>query len=95
MNQCDRGVAHYGTESGDVGFAAIRIWCFQIGVDKKGTTRDAQVSAVAALDEPIRRRLYDYVVGQPDPVSRDQAAAALAVPHSTAAFHLNRFVDRD
>jgi hypothetical protein len=36
------------------------------GVDKAGTTPDAQVSAVAALDEPIRRRLYDYVVGQPD-----------------------------
>ena len=64
-------------------------------MDKGGTTRDAQISAVAALDEPIRRRLYDYVVGQPDLVSRNQAAAALAVPHSTAAFHLNRLVDRD
>ena len=63
-------------------------------MDKGGTTRDAQICAVAALDEPIRRRLYDYVVGQPDPVSRDQAAAALAVPHSTAAFHLDRLVDR-
>ena len=56
---------------------------------------ESQISAVAALDEPTRRRLYDYVVGQPDLVSRDQAAAALAVPHSTAAFHLNRLVDWD
>jgi predicted ArsR family transcriptional regulator len=64
-------------------------------MDEAGTTRDAQISAVAALDEPIRRWLYDYVVGQPDPVSRDQAAAALAVPRSTAAFHLDHLVDKE
>lgn len=49
-----------------------------------------QVSAIAALDEPTRRRLYDYVVRQPQPVSRDEAAAALEVPRGTAAFHLDR-----
>jgi predicted ArsR family transcriptional regulator len=62
-------------------------------VDKAGTTQDAQISAVTALDEPIRCRLYDYLVGQPDPVSRDQAAAALAV--CTVAFHLDRLVDKE
>lgn len=48
------------------------------------------VSAVAALDEPTRRRLYDHVVRQPDPVSRDEAAEALGLARQTAAFHLDR-----
>src|ERR687893_1072140 len=56
-------------------------------------SREAQISAAAALDEPTRRRLYDYVVGQPEPVGRDDAAAALQLPHTTAAFHLDRLVD--
>jgi len=58
-----------------------------------GAARDAQLSAVAALDEPTRRRLYDYVVRQPAPVSRDDAAAALQLPRATAAFHLERLAD--
>lgn len=57
--------------------------------------REAQISAVAALDEPTRRRLYDYVVRQPGAVSRDEAAAALALPRTTAAFHLDRLVDEE
>ncbi|MER7406389.1 helix-turn-helix domain-containing protein [Streptomyces sp. NPDC000070] len=48
------------------------------------------VSAVAALDEPTRRRLYDHVVRQSGPVSRDEAAAALGLARQTAAFHLDR-----
>jgi predicted ArsR family transcriptional regulator len=55
--------------------------------------RTAGVAAVAALAEPTRRRLYDHVVRQPRPVSRDAAAAATAVPRATAAFHLDRLVD--
>lgn len=48
---------------------------------------------MAALDEPTRRRLYDHVTRQPEPVSRDDAASALEVPRSTAAFHLDRLAD--
>lgn len=59
-----------------------------------GKSREGQISAVAALDEPTRRRLYDYVVRQPGSVSRDEAAAALQLPRSTAAFHLECLVDR-
>jgi predicted ArsR family transcriptional regulator len=55
--------------------------------------RTAQVSAVAALAEPTRRRLYEHVVGQSDPVSRDDAAAATDVPRATVAFHLDKLVD--
>ncbi|MFW3172689.1 helix-turn-helix transcriptional regulator [Geodermatophilus sp. CPCC 206100] len=54
--------------------------------------RSAQVAAVAALAEPTRRRLYDHVVRQAAPVSRDDAAGALGVPRPTTAFHLDRLV---
>ncbi|MFJ8584321.1 helix-turn-helix transcriptional regulator [Streptomyces sp. NPDC093595] len=59
-------------------------------VDAPEEARDADVSAIAALDEPTRRRLYDHVVRQQGPVSRDEAAAALGLARQTAAFHLDR-----
>jgi len=55
--------------------------------------RTESLEAVAALAEPTRRRLYDHVVRQPDPVGRDEAAAAVGVPRATAAFHLDRLAD--
>lgn len=51
------------------------------------------LAAVAALDEPTRRRLYEYVVRRPGPVSRDDVASALGVPRPTVAFHLDRLVE--
>ena len=54
--------------------------------------RTAQVEAVAALAEPTRRRLYEHVVRQADPVSRDDVASAMGVPRPTTAFHLDRLV---
>ncbi|GAA3089904.1 putative ArsR family transcriptional regulator [Kribbella aluminosa] len=54
------------------------------------TSRDAAVQAVAVLEEPTRRRLYEYVVAHAEPVSRDDAASALGIPRTTAAFHLDR-----
>jgi predicted ArsR family transcriptional regulator len=57
-------------------------------------SQEEQISAIAALDEPTRRRLYDYVVARPEPVSREDAAAALDLPRATAAFHLDRLVDQ-
>jgi predicted ArsR family transcriptional regulator len=53
----------------------------------------AQVSGVGALADPARRALYRFVVGQPEPVSRDQAAAGADVARHTAKFHLDRLVD--
>lgn len=53
------------------------------------TTSD-DVRAVAALDEPTRRRLYDYVAAARRPVGRDEAARDLGVARVTAAFHLDR-----
>ena len=52
-----------------------------------------QVAGVSALADPVRRSLYRFVVAQPEPVSRDQAAAGLEVPRHTAKFHLDRLVE--
>ncbi|HEY7595839.1 MAG TPA: helix-turn-helix domain-containing protein [Actinophytocola sp.] len=53
------------------------------------------VAAIAALGEPTRRRLYTYVVRQPEPVTREEVAAALRIPRATVAFHLDKLVAED
>jgi predicted ArsR family transcriptional regulator len=50
------------------------------------------VESIGALAEPVRRALYEWVVGQAAPVSRDQAAAGAGVPRHTAKFHLDKLV---
>lgn len=52
--------------------------------------RTAAISRVAALDEPTRRLLYDYVCRAGRPVGRDEASAGLGISRPTAAFHLDR-----
>jgi predicted ArsR family transcriptional regulator len=52
-----------------------------------------RIAGVASLAEPQRRALYRYVVSRDAPVSKDEAAAALGVARSVAAFHLDRLVD--
>ena len=56
--------------------------------DADDLQRDA--AGIGALADPVRRQLYRYVCGQPAPVSRDQAADALAIPHHQVKFHLDR-----
>ena len=51
------------------------------------------VSGVAALAEPARRALYEFVVAQSGPVSREQAAHGAGLPLHSAKFHLDRLVD--
>lgn len=62
-------------------------------VDDTDEVRDPDVSAIAALGEPTRRRLYDYVARRTDPVGRDEAASDLGLARQTAAFHLDRLAD--
>lgn len=51
-----------------------------------------EIGAVAALDDPVRRRLYFMVSERGDEVSRDEAAEAAGITRSLAAFHLDRLV---
>lgn len=48
------------------------------------------VSALSSLDDPVRRRLYDYVCEQGGPVSRDEASAAAGIGRTLAAYHLDK-----
>jgi predicted ArsR family transcriptional regulator len=48
------------------------------------------VSSLASLGDPLRRRLYEFVVAQREPVSRDQAAEALGIARHAVKFHLDR-----
>lgn len=51
------------------------------------------LSAVAALHDTVRRALYDYVVAQGREVSRNEAAEAVGVQRTLAAFHLDKLVE--
>jgi predicted ArsR family transcriptional regulator len=54
---------------------------------------DDRLAALAALAEPLRRNLYLHVADAPVAVSRDDAAAALGVSRSVAAFHLDKLAE--
>jgi predicted ArsR family transcriptional regulator len=53
---------------------------------------EAELAGIAALAEPVRRRLYLHVVATGE-ASREQAARALRIGRALAAFHLDRLVD--
>ena len=55
--------------------------------------RDARVSEIAALDQPVRADLYALLVERDDWVGRDEAADAVDVARSVAAFHLDKLVE--
>jgi predicted ArsR family transcriptional regulator len=51
---------------------------------------DRAITAIGVLADPVRRRLYEFVCSQDQPVSRDQAAHAAGVARHKAKFHLDR-----
>jgi predicted ArsR family transcriptional regulator len=52
------------------------------------------LTRLGSLDDPTRRRLYEFVAGEADPVSRDQAAGNLDLDRSTVAYHLDKLVEQ-
>jgi predicted ArsR family transcriptional regulator len=53
-----------------------------------------RIAALAALDDPTRRAVFDLVAHRATPVSRDAAAEALGTTRRVAAFHLDRLADQ-
>ncbi|MFA1537349.1 helix-turn-helix transcriptional regulator [Actinomadura monticuli] len=51
------------------------------------------IDAIALLQDPVRRRLYEFVAGQGREVGRNEAAEAAGVARTLAAFHLDKLVD--
>ena len=54
---------------------------------------ERRIAGVAALDQPLRRDLYRLLAAADGWTSRDEAATALGVPRSVAAFHLDKLAD--
>lgn len=52
-----------------------------------------ELETIASLADPTRRALYLHVARADGEVGRDEAAAAVGVSRSLAAFHLDRLVD--
>lgn len=57
------------------------------------TDRATNLAALGLLDEPVRRKLYDWVVAQPEPVGREQAAKAVGISRALATFHLDKLAE--
>jgi predicted ArsR family transcriptional regulator len=51
------------------------------------------LAAIGLLDEPVRRKLYDWVAAQPEPVGREAAARAVGVTRGLATFHLDKLAE--
>ncbi|MET9010191.1 helix-turn-helix domain-containing protein [Streptomyces olivaceoviridis] len=51
------------------------------------------IDSIAVLQDPVRRRLYDYVVAQGREVGRNEAAEAAGVARTLAAHHLDKLTE--
>jgi len=59
--------------------------------DRSG--EDWSISAAAALDDPTRRAMYDFIRSARRPITREEAAAQVGISRKLAAFHLDKMVD--
>ncbi|HEY3470443.1 MAG TPA: helix-turn-helix domain-containing protein [Amycolatopsis sp.] len=50
------------------------------------------ISALAALDDSLRRGMYEHIRRVRHPVTRDEAAEAVGISRKLAAFHLDKLV---
>ncbi|MGW0246687.1 helix-turn-helix transcriptional regulator [Nocardia goodfellowii] len=51
------------------------------------------IDAIGVLQDPVRRRLYDYVAAHGELVSRNEAATAVGIQRTLAAHHLDKLVE--
>jgi predicted ArsR family transcriptional regulator len=53
------------------------------------------LTALSNLDDPVRRRLYEYVASKDRPVGRDEAATAARIGRTLAAYHLDKLAEHE
>jgi predicted ArsR family transcriptional regulator len=53
------------------------------------------MSAMSVLDDPLRRELYQLVADSGEPVSREDAASAVGIGRTLAAYHLDKLADAE
>jgi predicted ArsR family transcriptional regulator len=63
-----------------------------VAMMKPVESRPASVAAVAALDDRVRRGLFEAVRDAGRPLTRDEAANAVGISRKLAAFHLDKLV---
>ena len=51
------------------------------------------IGAVAALDDPVRQALYRHIGTRPEGVNREEAARAVTISRTLAAYHLDRLAE--
>src|SRR5581483_11235202 len=51
------------------------------------------LEAIGALRDPVRRAVYEYAVGCPEPVSRNAVAEAVGIGRTLAAHHLEKLAE--
>ncbi|HET6381025.1 MAG TPA: helix-turn-helix domain-containing protein [candidate division Zixibacteria bacterium] len=56
-------------------------------------TREESLAAIGLLDEPVRLRIYDWVVAQHRPAGREEVSRALGITRALATFHLDRLAE--
>ena len=67
--------------------------CFRLATVELLSESEQQIARIAALDQPIRRELYELLRQADGWTSRDDAAESLDVPRSVAAFHLDKLAE--
>ena len=63
-----------------------------MGVEAEPGSERESIAAIAALDDDVRRGLFEHVRDAHRPVTREDAAAAVGVSRKLAAFHLDKLV---
>ncbi len=67
-------------------------WCYVERVRGAGDGL-GEVGGLSSLDDPVRRQLYGYVASRDEPVPRDDAAAAVGISRTLAAYHLDKLAE--
>lgn len=62
-------------------------------MDRSRLPAPEDIEGLSALTDPMRRRLYQAVSAHDDPVAREDAASAVGISRTLAAYHLDRLVD--
>ncbi len=68
-------------------------WCYIEGMKIHTGDGLGAVAVLSGLDDPVRRRLYEYVTSCNEPVIREGAAAAVGISRTLAAYHLDKLAE--
>lgn len=68
-----------------------RCRCYDVGMPG---SKEPQIAPVAALEDPLRRRIYDHIRRADAAVTREEVAEEVGISRKLAAFHLDKLLER-